>query len=299
MTVVQGNLALASDYNTLKDEVNKWFGDSNPSMTFGDGDQSYGWGGSNAAAVVQGDEMLASEMNALVDRCNIGVGICSSVSGTLSQSVSGNAITASEFNDIETKSDSLDTNRLGIDAAELSLAAGGNSVRSTTWSAAIDCTFRYTFSNFAGARYFFNSGGAFNISATIASYSTGTGWDGAGFNEIFTTMGTILMDYTQTTQSGSGGTPTSIGYFDLTASYQTIFSQTGSGAYTDATMVIEARRSATGDYVEIRITLTPGAGRSVDGTTTITTQQRKLDNQSSGAASLTITAPSYSLIDGL
>jgi len=112
-------------------------------------------------------------------------------------------------------------------------------------------------------------------------------------------MGTILMDHTQTTQSGSGGTPTAIGYYDLSTSYQTIFSQTGSGAYTDATLVIEARYGASGAYIEVRITLTPGSGRSVDGTTTITTQYRKLDNQASGAETLTITAPTYSLVGAL
>ena len=299
MGVSVGTAALASDFNTLRGEVNDWFFDPNASMTFGDGQQTYGWGGSAAATVSVGESMAIAKMNALIDRCNIGEDICNVVTGQLSQIVAGNVLTAAEFNAIETKSDLIDTNRLDIEAAELSLAAGGSSARSTTWAAAIDCTFRYTFADFAHARYFFNSGGAFNISATITGYSTGTGWDGAGFNEIFTTMGTILMDYTQTTQSGGSGTPTAIGYFDLTTGYQTIFSQTGSGAYTDATLVIAARYGSSGAYVEIRVTLTPGAGRSVDGTTTITTQKRKLIDQTSGLVSLTITTPSYSLIDGL
>ena len=299
MAVVQGNAALASDFNTLKDEVNKWFGDSNPSMVFGAGDQTHGWGGTNAAAVVQGNLMQASEMNTLMDRVNIGADIVNTVGGSIGNVSAGANIVASIFNSVETFSDALSTGRLDIEAAELSLAAGGNSVRSTTWSAAINCTFRYTFASFAKARYFFNSGGAFNITGAITGYSTGTGWDGAGFNEIFTNMGTILMNYTQTTESGSGGTPTAVGYYDLTTSYVNIYTATGTGAYTDATLAIAARRSASGNYVEIRITLTPGAGRSVNGTTTITTQKRKLINQSSGAASLAITTPTYSLIDGL
>jgi len=37
--------------------------------------------------------------------------------------------------------------------------------------------------------------------------------------------------------------------------------------------------------------INPEVGRSVDGTTTVIGQHRKLDNQTSGAASLTITAP--------
>jgi hypothetical protein len=295
MAVVQGNLALASDFNTLKDEVNKWFGDSNPSMVFGAGDQTHGWGGSNAAAVVQGNLMQASEMNTLIDRINIGADIVNTVGGSLFNVSAGANILASIFNSTETFSDALSTGRLDIDAAELSLAAGGSAVRTNTWSALISCIFRYTFASFAKARYFFNSGGAFNTSSTITGYSTGTGWDGAGFNEIFTDMGTILMNYTQTTQSGAGGTPTSIGYYDLTTDWQLIFSQVGTGAYTDAVCNIYARYQSSGAVVDVAYNLVPGSGRSVNGTTTSTTQQRKLDNQSSGAASLTITAPTYSL----
>jgi len=300
MAVVAGTLAQASDYNTLRGEVNRWFADNYAgSISFGNANQTYGWGGSEVSSVSAGTLMTAAQMNALIDRCNIGEDISSGVSGSIAQVAQGTQIAAAKFNEIETKSDSLTTNRLLIEAAELALTTGGSSARSTTWSSAVDCIFRWTFPTFDEARYFFNSGGAFNIYGSISGYSTGTGWDGAGFNEIFTTMGTIYMNYTQTTQSGSGGTPTSIGYYDLTTSYQTIFSQTGSGAYTDATLVIAAQRSASGNYVQIRVTLTPGSGRSVNGTTTITTQRRKLINQSSGGASLSITAPSYQLDNAL
>jgi len=299
MAVVQGNAALASDFNTLRGEINDWFRDPNPSMTFGDGQQTYGWGGDAASAVSQGQLMTALSMNSLIDRVNIGEDICNNVAGQLSQIVAGNQMTAAEFNAIESKSDLIATNRLDIEAAELGLQAGGSSVRSTTWSSAIDCEFSYTFANFAKARYFFNSGGAFNISASITGYSTGTGWDGAGFNQIFTNMGTIWMDYTQTTQTGSGGTPSSIGYYDLTTSNQLIFQQTGTGAYSDAYFQIFGRRNSTGSIVYLLCGLTPGAGRSVNGTTSIFTQKRKLINQASGAESLTIDTPTYALTNPL
>ncbi len=304
MAVVQGNAALASDYNTLRGEVNRWFADNYAgSISFGNGNQSYGWGGSAVSSVSAGvTNMLASQMNSLVDRCNLGEGICSNVFGTLPQVVSGTGLpTALEFNNIESKSDSITTDRLNMQANKMSLTTGGSSVRSTTWSSAINCTFRYTFASFDKARYFFNSGGALTILGSITGYSTGAGWDGEGFDGIFSGMGSIFMNHTETTQSGAGGTPTSIGYYDLTTSYETIFTQLGSGsyAYTDVGMLIEARYGSSGAYVELRVTLTPGLGRSVNGTTTITTQRRKLATQYSGGASLTITAPTYSLIDAL
>lgn len=300
MTVVAGNKALASDYNTLRSEVNRWFADNYAgSISFGNANQSYGWGGSEVASVSAGDLITAAQMNALIDRCNIGQDVVNGVSGSLSSVVAGTSITAAEFNAIETKSDSITTNRLDIENAELTVGGGGSSVRSTNWSSAINATYRYTFSDFDEARYFWNSGGAITFYGTITGYSTGPGYDGAGFNEIFTNMGTVTMNYTETTYTGSGGTPSAVGFYDLSTAYQTIHTQTGSGAYSDATLVLAARYGGSGAYVELRVTLTPEAGRTVNGTTTCTSNRRILSAQSSGAASLTITAPSYSLVDGL
>jgi len=302
MTVTKGSQILFSDYNNLREGINLWFADKYAgAISFGYAYQTYGWGGSSVAEPNSREPRKSSQLNSLIDRCNIGEDIADYISaGPISQIEYGSLMESALVTRINTESASIDTNRLDIEAAEMSLNAGGASELVGSWSsAAVDCTFRYTLSDFDEARYFFNSCGAFNIFGTITGYSTGTGWDGAGIDEILTDMGTILMNYTETTQSGSGGTPTSIGYYDLTTSYQTIFSQAGTGAYTDATVTIQARYGSSGAYVEILVTLTPEGGRDVDGTTTITTQYRKLDNQSSGSASLTITAPSYSLINGL
>jgi len=298
MSVIQGNDALASDYNTLRTAVNKWFSDNYSGVSFGDPNQTYGYGGAGAASVSAGDDMLASNMDELRDRCNIGVNV-TSVTGSLSDIAPDDDILATDYNDTESKSNSINSNRLNIDAGELSLLSGGSSIRSTSYAAAVDCIFRYTQSSFSKSRYFWNTGGAVNIYGIITGYSTGTGYDGAGINEILSTMGTVTMDHTQTIQSGSGGVPSSIGFYDLTTSWQSIFTQTGSGAYSDATLAIHARRNTSGSYVEVRVTITPESGRTVDGTTTIISQYRKLDNQASGGESLTITAPTPSVQDNL
>jgi len=299
MAVSIGNQITAANFNTLRSEVNRWFADNYAGgIAFGNANQTYGWGGSAAAVASAGNVILASDMNTLIDRCNIGTNICNVVTGQITRVITGNRAYASEFNNTETKSDLITTNRLNIDTLETSLSTVGSNAKATVWGAAIDATIRYTFTSFDKARYFFNSGGALSCYATISGYSSGTGWDGAGFNAIFTTMGNVSMNYTATVQSGSGGTPSAIGYYDLTTSFVNIFSQTGTGVYTDATLFIAAKINASGTEVEIRYTLTPGAGRSVNGTTTFYNQRRKLDNQNSGGQTLTITAPSYSVIDG-
>jgi len=292
MTVTQGTRTLSSEYNTLNTAVNKWFGDNYPSVTFGDGNQTYGWGGSNSAVVSVGDQRATIQMNRLTDRCNIGTDIVNNVTGQLSQ-ISGN-ILASEYNTIETKAGLIDTNRLDIDiGVETSLLTGGNSVRTTDYSAMIDCVFSYTQASFAKQRYFWNSGGAITVNGTITGYTVDGGFfDGAGIDEILTAMGTVTMNYTETIQSGSGGTPTSIGYYDLTTDYQLIFTQTGTGVYSDAYVYVYAKlTTSTGDVVKLKLEVVPETDRVVDGTTTITSQYRILDDQSSGAASLIITDP--------
>lgn len=306
MAVLIGDVAQASAYNTLKSGINLWFGDSDPSMVFGAVNQTYGWGGTVPVNILTGELIEAVEYNPLIDICNLGTGIITSVSGDLSQVANPGLISASEYNNVETKSSSLSSGRFNIDSGELSLHAGTSDARTTNWSAAINCVFRYSFSNFAEARYFFNSGGALNISGTITGYSEGAGWDGAGFNGIFTNMGTVTMDYTQTTQSGIGGTTTAIGYYDLTTAWQQIFSMDGAVSpyvytypYQDTYLNIYARYQGLGALVDIYVILTPGVGRTVDGTTTITSQYRKLDDQTSGSQSLSITAPSASVTNTL
>ncbi len=300
MSVIQGFEAFASEFNTLQTKINKWFADNYPSISFGDSNQIFGWGGDDSTAVVSGSIMLASDMNSLIDQCNIGQIVVNNVSGVLPQIVADvDDILASQYNNIESKSDLINIYKLDIEPSELSLSSQISSIRATSYSTAINCTFKHAFSNFNKSRYFWNSGGAIQILGTITGYSTGTGYDGAGINEILTTMGTVTMNYTETIQSGTGGTPTNIGFYDLTTSYQTIFTQTGTGVYSDAILLIESRIDAIGSYVETRVTITPESGKTVDGTTTIFNQFRKLDNQSSGTKTLVITAPTPSKVDDL
>lgn len=300
MAVLVGDLATAAQYNALRTAINTYFGDPNASMTFGDGSQTYGWGGSMPSAVVAGVD-LAEEVdwNALVDRINIGTDI-TEVTGTQSQA--GALMYASEHNSIETIASLITTSRLLIESSELSLNAGGTISQSNTWTSQIIMTARYTFSSFAQARYFFNSGGAFNITMALSGGTTGNALSWAN---LFTDIGTITMNYTETTQSGWRGTEQALGYYDLTTGWQEIFSASPGGGsssyysyqyYTDNDMNITARRSSTGDWVELRVICNDDHTGSVDGTTTLTTQYRKLIDQTSGAASLTITAPSYSQI---
>lgn len=295
MSVNEGDRLIVDDFNTLADKVDDWFSDAcSAGSTFGNPLQQFGWGGDTVTKVISGAHS-DSQMNETIDRCNIGVTIINSVSDTLSQVSGSSRIEDDTYNNVETKSLSISGNKNDIDVIETSIHAGGTDVRTTTWTTNINNTIRFTFPSFNSARFFFNSGGAILLSYTLVGGTTGTALD---FATMFSTMGTIAFDYTETTQSGTGGTPSLIGYYDLTTSWQQIFTQGGIGVYSGNNIVINAQRSESGDYVEIQTVLTDSdAWSDVDGTTTKTFQHRKLDDQSSGNSTLTITSPSSSVID--
>ena len=90
-------------------------------------------------------------------------------------------------------------------------------------------------------RHFFNSGGKVRIFCQIAN-GNGSAKDNDWIT-LVSNAGTIIMDRTATTTTGSG-TTTNIGFYDLTTSYQRIFTKNGSQAqyaenflYVDAAIV--------------------------------------------------------------
>lgn len=291
MTVSAGTKALASQYEALADRVDEWFTNDCPSCTFGDPNQEFGWGGTTTPLVSSGDEMLASQMNEIINRCNIGVNM-TSVTGSLTPIVATDSVLATQYNTADAKEILVRAQKNIIQASELSLLGTTNSVRTTSYSNTINAVFTYSFSDFNDARYFFNSGGSLDLNGTISGYSTGWGYDGQGINAILTTMGTISMNYTITTQSGSGGVTTSLGFYDLTTSYQQIFSQAGTGAYSNATVTLQAKRNTAGSQIDVNFVISPEVGRVVNGTTTAYGRYKKLDDQSSGGLLLQIDPPS-------
>jgi hypothetical protein len=87
---------------------------------------------------------------------------------------------------------------------------------------------------------------------------TATTDQSTNWNTIFdTSVGTIKVGYTGTTRTGNAGTPsTTIGFHDLTTSYQTIFEGTniGSGAYAANDVLVQAKHDGAG-VVTFQITL--------------------------------------------
>ena len=112
-------------------------------------------------------------------------------------------------------------------ASQTTNGTGVTSTRTAAWNTDIAHVVRVDFTTADARRNYFNAGGTIKFEATLASAGDAKSNDWAS---MLTAMGTISMGYTATTSTGSG-TVSSIGNFDLTSSYQTIFRKPGTGVY--------------------------------------------------------------------
>jgi hypothetical protein len=153
----------------------------------------------------------------------------------------GDSISATGY-DWSTVISAIDAARLTADPTTMTEDTVATSVRTTAWSTEIYHELEAAFGSGDTARFFFNSSGAIVLSADLVY--AGADAHTLSWQALLTTMGSITMDYTSTMQSGSGGTASSIGYYDLTDVYQTVFEQSDSNPTYAANFVrVQAKRS--------------------------------------------------------
>jgi len=187
--------------------------------------------------------------------------------GDLIQAHESDAPTSDTY-DFNSVISDIDTNRFVLDATKdgtFSTITTSSDTRTSSWGSgtgSIDCQFNYDFGSEDDARYFFNSGGEIRIDL---SHPTGSSQDNNWNTALGTALGQVRMGYTATTSTGTSALSSSVGFYDLTDSFQTILDGTniGTGAYSANDVLIEARRlnfsgvnGGNGDGVRVRITLT-------------------------------------------
>ena len=141
---------------------------------------------------------------------------------------------------IDTYRDTLGDNQYGIETIM-------TAQRIDDWNGNIVSTLNVNFGDNATMRAFFNAGVVFkfnvNMTGTFNTFSTvkDNTW-----TEMFSQMGTITFDRAGTRlDQGSTGTTTNIGFFNLTNSYQTIFTKSApSGNYANNNFTIVAQANS-------------------------------------------------------
>ena len=236
MAYQAGDTILDDEYNTFVNSTSAPYGYNAFAGTSGSAE--YGLGQTNIATVSAGTVITAAQFNSLF---NAIAAIADHTGDTLSATSES---TVSDGDTIEIKTNLI------ADLATLaaSVAAGcpnttahtsGGTDLTSTATPAYDQSHvaeqSFTFDSAAAARYFFNAGGQVRMSMS----NSGTLY---GKNEVIsslmTQMGTFSLkaqssSVSGTTEDSTSGSDLTIGFYDLTDSYQTVFLLTEStGTYS-------------------------------------------------------------------
>jgi hypothetical protein len=150
---------------------------------------------------------------------------------------------------LESLATNIITDRFNVAATNLDLATvpSVNSTRlpTNTWSTVITHIFKMTFPTVQARRHYFNAGGEIRFSASV-DY-TGSQAKTVDWQTILNAMGSTSFNAENTVNNSGVGTGSNIGNYDLTSSYQLVYSRTGGSVYARNRYNIYAAESATGD----------------------------------------------------
>ena len=203
----------------------------------------------NASSTDNGYKNLQDEVQALATFN--GTSLYSSSS---TDKVTGDSITASDWNNLMNDVKSVFDDRFGIPSSSLTTDAADASTRTSGWGSSgtpeITHEFTMTFSNEAHARGFFNSGGEVLFTASRSGGTSGSsagtiGSQNANWTSLLSAMGTLTFNLNNLTSSGSTGTSAAKGFYELTTSYVQMYIKYGSGAYASNYYKIEAKVNST------------------------------------------------------
>jgi len=175
--------------------------------------------------------------------------------------------------DFEELMSQVETDKGNIHPSQASTAIADSSSRTTVWNGLIVHEFIITFNSPDARRHFFNTGGQIRIDPSNVNASQPKGLDWA---QLTNEVGVIIFDRDSTSSTISGGSAT--GNYDLTSSYNTIFTKIGSGSYSGVyagnTLVIKARNISS-TQISFRVEFNDVVGdnaidNNVDGTLTNT-----------------------------
>lgn len=274
----------------------------------------------NASSTDNGYKNLQDEVQSLANFLGLTL-----TGNSGSDRTSSNTITAADWNNLMTDVKACFDARVSIPASSLTTDAADSSSRTSAWGSAseneITHQFTMTFGSEAACRGFFNSGGEVLFTGSRSGGTSGSaagtiGSQNANWTSLLSAMGTLTFNLNNLTSSGSTGTSANKGFYELTTSYQDLYSKYGSGAYASNYYKIQGAVNSTTNPTVITFkvimrddhALGDGIGAdgidgnaddsvgyvdSVDGTITSTIQTKRANN------GVVVTAPTYASSDGL
>lgn len=197
--------------------------------------------------------------------------------------------------------------------------------RVSSWDNILQGEWRYTWDSYDSFRYFFNSGCDLRLYLEITGNLMDQGvWN---WNQVITDMGSLVLNYNTTSQTGINGISNNLGTYELSNFYQQIFMSSSPsnprisgdygdygdyseyGAFTDLRIIWDARAQPNQPVqdqfsIDIRATMNDWVGdqnlnTTVNGTTTFYSGYKLADNIVNNSATFSMTdhAPIISIID--
>lgn len=235
-----GGTITATDYNTVQSRINTIM------------NTDYGQTLSSSQVAV-GDTITDTQFDNLRTDITKAYAHQQGSNPTITNVADGDTIEASTINQYATLMTTVETNKFSVGSGQTSIESGTSSSRTSQWGGGgggvVTHTVTVNFSSSTARTQFFNAGGQirFTASRTGGSGSKNTNW-----TNLLSAMGTIVFNYTST--SASSGTGSTLGGLDLSTSYQTIFTKTGSGNYAENDYNIAARYTGSGNKnIQFRI----------------------------------------------
>ena len=231
-----GDTIYLADYNAIQTIVASVLGTGSGSATLS---TQSGYGQTvSSGQIAAGTNITASQMqNLKTDLDKIAYHQTNAASTAPSISAGG-TIGYTEWNTYKTQADTLNTNKFTLNVNQAT-AIDGVSPTFANWNGLRTHTVTVTFADAANARYFFNAGGEIRIvpshsstGAAASDVAKGNAW--ANF---LSTISTIKFGYTNTT---AGVTGSSIGWYGLTSSAQTILTSTSTLTYANNIFSVQA-----------------------------------------------------------
>lgn len=311
MTYQKGQVIRATDFDDFLTTTSNVYG-------VGTSDRGYGQTGITQATVNVGDAIRAAQWTNLRGM----IIVCGNHQGTDVSDLPpggvfaiGETIIAHEQSSPSSNAYEMSNNITNIDIARLNTSMTSLSVaanvwtvtRGSNWTGSITAEISVLWANEDDARYYFNSGGQIRIHG---SQPTGSGhpqdihWNDSLTNKV----GTVKFGVHTTTNTGTSNDSNAIGYYELTNSYQAIYSGTleiGGAYYSSDTFTINAKRlnfvgtrGGNGNGVQLQIILND-AGMHYSTALTSSGTTFSFDNVKATTFLSGILSPTYATITPL
>ena len=256
----QGSKVVATDFNTIQNKIQAVLGTGGTDPNTGLADASFGYGQAVGSAAVAANSKISVAQwvglrndlaKARQHQLGITLGTLEStnpsyVAGTdLMIPTIDNKVKETDRASFNQMADYVISDRLISASNQMSRDIMSELTYSSNWNTTITHSVTITFASAENARLFFNTGGHLDLSAS--HNITGTNSKNTAWQNVINGIGFVILGRSTTTTTGSG-TPSAIGYLNLTTTNQMIY-QKLSSTYSPNQYRVYAKLGASSNIV--------------------------------------------------